>query len=321
MYGGKNSTLQQVPFGVPQGSLVGPILFIIFINDIVFSSNIVKFLMYADDTNIFISSRSLMENFTAMNDELGKISAWLKANGLTLNADKCEYMIFHRKHRKLTPFNSKLYIDGSEIKRVLSTKFLGVYLDENIDWNVHTSHVIRNVSKFIPIVYRIRDRLTRSSLRTVYNSIICPNLYYCCSVWGGCNSSIMSALFVVQKKIIRLISSEQYRAHTAPLFDSLKILPLPKVHSYTCLIYVFKLLQRGSQWITVYSNNANVNTRLSSSTALALPPIYSAHSRRSIRWVGPSLWNFLPQDIRNVNCYSLFKRKVRRYILSNSVDE
>ena len=143
---------------------------------------------------------------------------WLNSNNLTLNEDKCEYMIFRRRRKKFATCNRKLYLNGKELRRVTSAKFLGVYLDEFLDWRIHVSNLTVKISKFVPILYRVRDQLTSNSLKIVYNALISPNFYYCCSVWGSCNQSVRNSLNVLQRKLIRIICFEDRCSHALPLF-------------------------------------------------------------------------------------------------------
>ena len=188
-------------------------------------------------------------------------------------------------------------------------------IDQGLSWSCQVSHVIRKISKFIPILYHVRNSLTSSALRYIYNSIIYPNLHYCCSVWGGCTAYNMNPLLILQKRLVRIMCHKTRLTHTAPLFKSLSVLTVAKIHSYMCLLFVFKMLQNDSDWFVIHSNS--FNTRLSNQSFLTLPPIYSTHSRRSIRWVGPKLWNSLPNNLRSITNYNSFKFHVKRYLLAN----
>ena len=158
-----------IDFGVVQGSTLGPLLFIIYVNDIVNVSSVCKFVMYADDMNVFVDSTCLSSCVNLANNELGKICRWISDNTLTLNIDKCEYVIFHRKRRKLPPCNLQICIDGAPLERVESSKFLGLIIDKNVAWDVQVGSVVSKLSRYIHILYKIRRKLNLDTLRLLYN--------------------------------------------------------------------------------------------------------------------------------------------------------
>ena len=268
-YNGVSSSTFSINYGVAQGSLVGPLLFIIFMNDIVNCSKLLNFILYADDTNVFLDVDDLSRGLTVVNSELQKLSAWMKCNSLTLNETKLHYVVFSGKRRILHTSRDVLRMDGNVIKKVTSTKFLGIQLDERLLFDVHISFIIRKVSKFIPILYNIRSILTPIALKYIYHGLIYPNLTYCVSVWGNCPKSYLNPLFILQKKIIRIICFKNRIAHSAPLFKSLFFLPLDMIIIYMTCTYTFKVLQRRSgQYFEVFG--CPYGTRRSDAPTLSL---------------------------------------------------
>lgn len=296
---------------MPQG-IVGPALFIIFFNAIVNCSKLLKFVLYADDTNVLLSTKALCENI--INAELSNVSQWLNCNALTLNISKSNYIVFHRLHRLGLSFeNLNININNVSIKRKKYVKFLGIHFDEHLTWEVHSSHVLKKISRFIPIIYNIRDCLSLNALKMFYNSLIYPNLTYGNSLWGGCTQSRLNPIFVAQKKIVRAICSKPRLFHTAPLFKELNFLDIFQINLYMSCTYTFKSLQRGSEW-TVLVNTPHA-TRAAAALTLVVPPILTAHSRQSGRWIGINTWNTLPPHLRSINLYDSFKFHLKRHII------
>ena len=217
-----SSELLNVVRGVPQGSVLSGLLFLIFINDIVNSSNLVHFNIFADDTSIYLRRNNIDDLYHTMNVELGKICCWISANKLALNVEKTVYILF--KGKKSVPTLPLLHMFNSKIGKVDSTKFLGIYIDENLSWKTHANYVIGKLSRIIGIFYKIREYLPLSALKTLYFSFFQSSLQYGIIFWYFVSTDLRNKIIRLQKKVVRIILKTSSRAHTNELFKHLKIL-------------------------------------------------------------------------------------------------
>ena len=212
------STLLSVTCGVPQCSILGPKLFIVYINDICNASTILKFILFAVDTNVFYSGVDIQTLCECISRELNKLHVWLSVNKLSLNVDKTNYILFgNRKNID----NVCISMNNSIIIRVRATIFLGVNIDEKLTWKYHISLVRSKLAKTVGILYRVRHLLNRSALFILYCSQFLPYLTYCAEIWGNTYKSNIQCIFLLQKKIVGIVYGANFKGHTDVIFQDL----------------------------------------------------------------------------------------------------
>ena len=217
------SSRRTIKCGVPQGSILGPLLFLIYINDLCSVSKALEFILFADDTNILFSHENINVLEKMLNEELIKLNDWCRANKLSINYKKSKFILFKARQKKKA-LKVNLKIDQTTIERVKETMFLGVIIDEALSWKSHITNIARKISKSIGIIYRASFCLPISSLCMLYYSLVKPYLVYCISEWGATYASNLKRILLLQKKVLRIISKSAFDAHTDPLFMQLKIL-------------------------------------------------------------------------------------------------
>ena len=197
---GADSPKYRMDYGVPQGSILGPLLFIIYINDLPNIYKLAKFILYADDANIILTGDSIHEIEQKLLELIPLLVNWVGCNGLKLNLKKTNYMIFSRSRVETT---RNIFIGTTLIKRVHETKFLGVILDDRLNWSHHIKAVKAKMNRYVGIMYRIKNLLPLKSRIQIFHSFVQSYINYCSLIWGFASKSNIDSLFVGQNKGLR----------------------------------------------------------------------------------------------------------------------
>ena len=189
---------------------------------------------FADDATLFCRDKSLHELPTVINNGLGNVMKWLNANRSSLNIDKINFMIFRPKGKnEICP---SIYINGSIIKEVDSAKFLGIIIDNKLNWLEHIKCISRKIAKGTGIIIKACKSFETETLLNLYNALIFPYISYCIHVWGTAASVHLHRLYVLQKKIIPIICGVRPRTHTEPLYKALHILNVDQIRDYSSYV-------------------------------------------------------------------------------------
>ena len=274
------STKRNVDFGVPQGSVLGPLLFLLYINDIVNSSSLGTYVLFADDTNIFVVGRSEQEAYDKANIVLNEINKYMLSNQLHINIGKCCYMHFRSRYAneerrtcaRVRPFGSELIVKlcGKKLKKVDKVKFLGLVIDDQLNWEGQIGHLEAKLNLSIVMIKRIKHFIPKTEYLKIYNALFLSHLTYCISCWGGISKLKLMKLFSIQKRCVRLLFGNQFSfdhaeyyetcarvrsydenmapknyclEHTKPLFNKYNMLCLDNLYKYHTFMELFKILK------------------------------------------------------------------------------
>ena len=311
-----NSDVLNVKCGVPQGSILGPKLFILYINDICNVTKILNFILFADDTNIFCSGKDLKSLCKTVSMELDKLNVWFAVNKLSLNVSKTNFILFgNRKHNE----DVNITINNVKIDRVYVTKFLGVLIDSNLNWKEHIDSINNKISKSIAIIYRASKILNTDSLYTLYCTLILPYLSYCIENWGNTHESNLSKILLKQKRVIRIISRAKYYDHTNPLFKKLKILKLKDLIELRSAIFIYRAnchtLPKNLQSILNF-NTVNKNYNLRNKQDYQHKYVRTKQKQMCLSIYGIKLWNNLHDDIKQCKHIHSFKTKYKKNLIN-----
>ena len=315
-YNGFKSSERTITCGVPQGSILGPLLFLIYINDLSNNCKFAKPFLFADDTNLLHHSKDHQNLQEELNYDLENISEWLKANRLSLNIKKTHYMVFTKKHG-IADIN--LNIDGNKIDSVEQTKFLGVIIDKHLNWKNHIALVSGKVARGIGILIKARKYLPKDAILSLYYSFIYPYLTYCNLVWGTACVSHLERLKILQKKAMRIIAGVKPREHTDPLFKEFKLLKIKEINEFLTARFMFKIF-KGTIIDTLqelFLKNTDIHSYATrQSSEYHVPRVHTELSKRNIRFHGVKVWNNLMKKGITKDCSeAVFKNLLKKVLI------
>ena len=302
------SNEKTVTIGVPQGSVLGPLLFLLYVNDLPNASQRLKSILFADDTTLSMNGHNHENLIANVNTELDTIKDWTQANRLSLNLTKTYELTFSNRKHDLT--QTAVIMNGEKVKHVQDTKLLGVTIDNNLTFEQHITNISNKISKSIGIMYKIKNQVPKSVLITIYYSFIYPYLIYGNEIWGGTNDCYIKPLILLQKKIVRIITGSDYLAHTNPLFNKTNILKLTDIHKHMIATRIYKM--KGSNAVNRHRHNyytRNANDLLPTYQRLTM-------TQRTLSHKGPRLWNTIPSDIQISKNTSQFKIRYKKFLIN-----
>ena len=315
---GYMSDKKTVTCGVPQGSLLGPLLFSLYVNDLPSIIKHSELSLYADDTCIFYSSKNAEDITEKLNEDLSHVSRWLVDNRLFVNKKKCEIIFLGTSSRlkKIEPKlrNSNVLIEGNIIQRTNRCKYLGVIIDENLQWNAHVDYLHKKVVKYIYLLKRVRPFIDKRTSLLFYKSIIQSHLDYCNVVWGNTGKRNCEKLQILQNRSLRIVMNVQSMYSTDALYDSLNLDRLNLRRSKQLVQSVFRAIrQLGPLCIGELFTLRDIiyNTR-SGNTQMKLPKPKTNYGKRRFSYRGALLWNRIENLITPTMSFEAFKRYLNR---------
>jgi hypothetical protein len=312
--GGAYSNQLDVQYGVPQGSVLGPLLFLIYINDINYIMPELNKVLFADDTVLCKAGHNCNDIIQRMNDEIKILCDWLNSNGLALNENKTKFIVFTRQHYES---NVNLQINGVSIEQVKKYKYLGMYIDEKLSFDDHFTCLKGKLSHMCGYFYSIRSLVSINVLKSVYYGLVYPHLLMHIIAWGGAPPTKIRNLQIAQNKIVRCITPATLNLSTVQSYDYLEFENIQEIYDSQALLFFYRwyILGQYVEWNSFlpdlnYAHDYNVRTN--QNLRLPLPRLNT--DRQSVVYYGITLWNNLPNEIQSLVSYEKYKIAVRRYV-------
>ena len=328
-FNGKKSDVLNTYYGVPQGSVLGPLLFILYINDIINCSKLGHFVMFADDTNIFVTGSNEKEVYFKANRLLKKLNLYMLSNQLHIDTEKCVYMHFRpnfnndeRKkcaRTRIAGSEHQLFICNNKIKKTNKARFLGIIIDENLNWDNHLEHLEQKLKGMITTIKRIKKFIPHEHYNKLYHALFVSHLIYGISCWGSVPSYKLNKIFNVQKRCIRLlfgqktnfdhadyyktcartISIDNHMApkdyvleHTKPLFTKHKFLTVYNLHKIFLLNEIFKIKKYAYPLpLLIFLKKSPESLRNNLTNTICVPNYNLNTSRNQFLYCGITTWN------------------------------
>ena len=329
-----------INISVLQGTTLGPILFLCYINDIYNASSLATFL-FADDTSCLAEHNNLNELIVFVNSELQKLANWFRSNKMAVNISKTKYIIFRTKGKKFDGNISPVTFNNNEIgvqndpKNIFTLervhtdnpeqehrfyKLLGVYLDEYLSFDKHVSYICAKLSRANFCIKRATNKLSKKALTSLYYALVHPHLLYCNNILNCTSAKNLTKISKLQKKAIRIITKSKINSHTAPLFKDLKILPFEKLSQQSKLLFMhsicYNYAPKSFENVFVRNTDRNIDYNLRNNDEFALPMVRIEFFKRFPLYSFPHAWNSLGDLIFQSNRVT-FKIALKDYLLES----
>ena len=306
-----SSDTQPVSSGVPQGSVIGPLLYLLYVNSIIEEPTTVdKMLMFADDTSLLFTSPTLIETQNIANQRINQISNQFADHSLLVNSSKTNYIIFKTPQSNINT-NLDILLNNIKLQQTEHTKFLGLVIDNNLNWRGHIQYLTKKISSALFLLRRMSQIGSQQISLTVYYTLIQSVITYGINLWGASNETNVQQIFRLQKKAVRYINNLGYRDSCQTTFRQLQILTVPSLFIYQTLLHNFDTLHTLPRLGDTHEHNTRHRTQLA----------YTKHTTHSYEkhssYLTAKLFNKLPTEIKSTTAIKKnFKKSLRDYLLN-----
>ena len=315
-----NSDLKPVKCGVPQGSVLGPLLFIIYINDLANSCKDGLFRIFADDTGIFCHSNDLKTLIKKAEQIIGNVNKWFTANKLTLNVDKTSFIIFRSKRNTINNLPDTIGYDNIVINRESKIKYLGLTLNEHLSWDIHTNEICNKLKSLFPLFYNIRQYLDKENVRNIYYTMIYSRIKYGSIITGQTTNDNINRIQTMQNRLLKVLLYKNFYFSTNKLHNELSILKFSDLINQETLSFVYKYIQ--GKLPSVFNNYFTHRHELSEmieenrKRRFIYPISKTEIGKSTIKYVGSRLFNEKAQSLKLNVTMKTFRNHVKTIFMN-----
>lgn len=314
---GHQSVPQLITYGVPQGSILGPLLFLTYINDIHEIGLKGDITLYADDTSLFYTGDDIISLVEQAQDDLEVLHTWLQTNLLTINTAKTNYIIFTAKNKTIKNYKP-LTINDQPINEVKEEKYLGLILDSQLSWKPHINNIRSKLTSLTGALRGIVRCLPKQVCLTIYNSLVKSHLDYLIEVWGSAAKTNLKSLQIAQNKIIKRLFHYNYLTRTKKIYKETKLMNITQMYKFNTCLLIRKILTRDIHSKIIFTKKKNIQNRLTrQANNINLSKARTNYGKRNIMFEGVQFYNKLPKDLKSVNSLFTFKKLLKNHILKD----
>ena len=307
-----------ISYGVPQGSVLGPLLFLLYVNDIQYAIEQTSCRLFADDTAIVLHHRDLKTLINIAEMNMLKLQEWFTLNRLDLSIEKSNFMLFHNRNKKGHENIQKLKIGTKFITRTKFIKYIGLTIDENLTWENHINDICCSLTKFFSIFYNIRHIINPHIARCIYYACIYSKIKYGIEIYGSASKTRLQKLQTLQNKLLRVLCNKDRMYNTNELYTELNLLEVHDIFKVSILSFVHNCVN--GKPIAIFQNYYQTredihshNTR--NKTYLQIPTARTELGRTTSHNIGARLWNTIESDLKSIKNQHSFRRKIQKYFM------